>query len=117
MRANPLAVGRRCLVALLALLLLGTGVALAAGDDPRDAPSAADLVARVNAERAQRGLQTLTVASDLADVARRHSLDMAAQQRLYHNPALGSQVRNWRMVGENVGTGPDAATGACPESC
>ena len=35
---------------------------------------------------------------------------MAGQSRLYHNPQLTSDVKNWRWVGENVGYGPDALT-------
>lgn len=28
---------------------------------------------------------------------------MARKRTLYHNPSLGSQVTNWRSLGENVG--------------
>jgi hypothetical protein len=33
---------------------------------------------------------------------------MASGDRIYHNPNLQSQVRNWRIVAENVGRGSDA---------
>lgn len=65
----------------------------------------AAFVARIAAERAAAGRSPLAVADDLVAVARRHSATMAAENRLYHNPALGSQVVNWVKVGENVGTG------------
>lgn len=59
----------------------------------------------VNQERASRGLNRLTVGEPLSDVARRHSANMAAQGRLFHNPSLSSQVSNWTILGENVGQG------------
>lgn len=65
----------------------------------------AAFVARIAAERAAAGRSPLSVADDLVAVARRHSATMAAEDRLYHNPALGTQVVNWLKVGENVGTG------------
>jgi hypothetical protein len=84
---------------LLAGVAIGATHATAAGDD------ASSFVAKTNAERTSRGLRAYTVASDLAAVAKRHSQDMAARQSLYHNKNLGSEVSNWRVVGENVGDG------------
>lgn len=58
-----------------------------------------------NAERAERGIARLGRASDLTEVARRHSARMASKSSLYHNPDLGSEVSGWSRVGENVGRG------------
>lgn len=64
-----------------------------------------DFTERLNAERTDRGGDRLRVASDLTEVARRHSAKMASESRLHHNPSLGSQVSGWSRVGENVGRG------------
>ena len=58
-----------------------------------------------NVERATRGIDRLKVASDLSDVARRHSAKMARESNLHHNPNLASDVTGWSRVGENVGRG------------
>jgi hypothetical protein len=96
----------------LATLLLAPVAALAVGAAPASAtPSAsagsdgAAFVARTNDARRAHGLRPYAVAADLTAVAYRHSAEMAAQQRLYHNPRLASQVSNWQAVGENVGMG------------
>jgi hypothetical protein len=102
----------------LAAVVVGAALALwsaagafaAVAPDRRNGPSESAFVARVNAARSAVGLGALTVRTDLVDVARRHSADMAAQQRLYHNPALSSEVTGWQRVGENVGTGADVAS-------
>ncbi|MFY9586833.1 MAG: CAP domain-containing protein [Actinomycetota bacterium] len=60
----------------------------------------------VNAERANRGLSKLSVASDLMSVAHRHSAEMASRRSIFHNSSLTSEVRGWRAIGENVGRGP-----------
>src|ERR687897_472425 len=43
-------------------------------------------------------------------IAREQARRMADQGTLYHNPRLTTQVTSWRLVGENVGTGPDPLT-------
>lgn len=103
------ATGRRAgLAAWSAIVAALCGALLAAAVLPARAqvPDAeAAFVARIAAERAAAGRSPLFVADDLVAVARRHSATMAAEDRLYHNPALGTQVVNWVKVGENVGTG------------
>lgn len=64
----------------------------------------------VNAERANRGLARLSVASDLMAVAHRHSAEMASRRRIYHDSGLTSEVRGWRAIGENVGRGGSASS-------
>ncbi len=62
-------------------------------------------VSLANSARANRGLRSYTVASDLVSVARRHAQRMAAKHTIFHNPNLGGEVSNWQAVGENVGMG------------
>lgn len=59
----------------------------------------------VNQERVAAGLRPLTVAADLVRVARIHSIAMAQQQNVFHNPDLPRQVFRWLALGENVGDG------------
>ena len=75
-----------------------------------DSSAEAQFVSLINQERAARGLAKLTVKSDLVQVARNHSADMAAKNDLYHNPNLGSDVTGWQKVGENVGRGPSVSS-------
>ncbi|HVM03893.1 MAG TPA: CAP domain-containing protein [Acidimicrobiales bacterium] len=102
------ATGRRARRAAWSAIVAALCGALVAAASPARAqvPDVeAAFVARIGAERAAAGRSPLSVADDLVAVARRHSATMAAEKRLYHNPALGSQVVNWVKVGENVGTG------------
>jgi hypothetical protein len=70
----------------------------------------AEFVAATNRERAAAGLPALSVASDLVAVARRHSVRMADQSHLHHNPNLAGEVSGWQKVGENVGRGPSVSS-------
>lgn len=63
-------------------------------------------VAKINAERSARGMNSLVVYWDLVDDARAHSDRMMSEDRLYHNPGLGSVTTGWYALGENVGVGP-----------
>jgi hypothetical protein len=97
------------LFAMLALTLGGvvepTPMAWAATDTDAETR----FVDSINAERAQRGLPRLLVRADLRDVARRHSVRMADRSSLYHNPNLGTEVKDWRRVSENIGRGTSVA--------
>ncbi|MFA9446130.1 CAP domain-containing protein [Egicoccus sp. AB-alg6-2] len=93
---------RRLVVATA--VLAGMLVAPAAHADPRP-DLAGRFVDSVNAERVQRGLPRLQVASDLNAVAAKHSVRMADQRLLHHNPNLTTDVKNWARVAENVGRG------------
>jgi uncharacterized protein YkwD len=64
-------------------------------------------VDQINLLRRTLGLPTLQVSSQLSSVATRWAQQMAAEDRLYHNPNLGSQVSGWIRLGENVGVGYD----------
>jgi hypothetical protein len=70
----------------------------------------ADLVSRINAERSARGLRTLSVRSDLTEVARAWSDQMAAEARIYHDPYLPDEVSGWTALGDNVGRGPNVVS-------
>lgn len=59
-----------------------------------------------NSIRGEHGRASLALYSDLVDIARRHSQEMAAKGSIWHNPRLGSEVKGWDVVGENVGMGP-----------
>jgi uncharacterized protein YkwD len=99
-------------VLLLAFLLVaGVPVEPAAADGSVAMSSMeSDFVSRINQERSSRGLATLRVASDMVTVARNHSRRMADADHLHHNPNFGSEVTNWRKVGENVGRGPSVSS-------
>jgi len=64
----------------------------------------------LNHARTTHHLPRLSRHAALTSVARRQARRMADKGRLYHNPNLTSDVRNWRWVGENVGYGPDSAS-------
>jgi uncharacterized protein YkwD len=67
-------------------------------------------VAKLNHARNIRGIPLLNRKAALTRVAREQARRMADADRLYHNPRLSTDVRNWRWLGENVGYGPDALT-------
>lgn len=62
--------------------------------------------AKINAERAARGLGQLEVYWDLKDDARAQTQRMMDRDELYHNPNLGAATNGWFGLGENVGVGP-----------
>lgn len=66
--------------------------------------------AMVNATRVAKGLAPLTRHEGLVDVARRQSVRMVEQNKLYHNPDLRLDLDvlglDWHWSGENVGVGP-----------
>jgi hypothetical protein len=76
---------------------------------PARAGATEDFYAATNAARAGAGLPPLKPASDLAAVAQAWAEQMASTGKLAHNPNVQSQVKNWRFLGENVGTGGSVA--------
>ncbi len=60
------------------------------------------LAAKINQTRTDGHLRPYRVSPSLSAVAERQAHAMATQQRLFHNPSLTTDVRNWRAVGENV---------------
>ena len=64
-------------------------------------------LAKINALRSTLGLGTLTLDSQLTQVAQGWSQQMANAGDISHNPDLKNQVTsNWSKLGENVGMGP-----------
>ena len=102
--------GARTAALLLALasccaLHVTLGLAGAAAQTGSEVDAEAQFTARIASERQAAGRAPLAVEADLVAVARRHSARMVAAGRVYHNPALGDEVQNWVIVGENVGRG------------
>lgn len=95
----------------LALALLSLLAALVVAVPEASAgPGESTLVSRINSERTSRGRRAYAVRGDLTSVARTHASRMAARRDIYHNPNLGSEVRNWQALAENVGKGGDATS-------
>jgi hypothetical protein len=63
------------------------------------------LLSYTNAERAKYGKSKLVLSGDLVSVARKHSAEMASKSAIYHNSSIGSDVDDWKKIGENVGRG------------
>lgn len=61
--------------------------------------------ANINALRASRGLNTLTVDGELQGTAQWWAGQMLANGTLAHDPGLGTSVTGWSHIGENVGIG------------
>ncbi len=103
------------LLAMAALLLVGLVVVQ---------PSAAsavtsaefDLLDRINTSRAAAGVAPVKLSRDANDlVSRPWSARMAAENRLYHNPAYASQISSrvtssWTRLSENVGYASSVAS-------
>ncbi|MFP5310751.1 MAG: CAP domain-containing protein [Actinomycetes bacterium] len=100
----------RRLTTLTAVLGLLTSLLVMTPTLPAFASSSAesDLVSRINAERARRGLGGLSVSGDLVSVARDNSAKMARNGQLSHTSNLGGRVGGWEKVAENVGYGGSA---------
>ena len=104
------AAARRTLAVLLVALLAPVATTGALEARPTGtADDEAAFVSRINADRRAAGLPAYATAGDLVTVARRHAQRMADRGEHYHNPNLASEVSGWRLVGENVGQGPDVA--------
>ena len=91
-------------------LILADVAPAAAAAGARISTDERDVLSFVNANRAAGGLSPLVLDAELVSIARAHSQDMADSGVLGHNASLPSQVKGWRSIGENVGTGPDVDT-------
>lgn len=100
----------RRLSSFLAAAAVAVGALAIAAPAAHASTEESQFVSLANKERANRGLRSYSVASDLVAVARRHAQRMAASHSIYHNPNLGSDVDNWQAVGENVGMGGSAGS-------
>ncbi len=95
---------RRGLGGAVAVLLALTGLGLGGG--VAHASSGSSFVSLINSSRAAAGLRPYVVRSDLTAVAQAQAQRMASSGKLYHNPHLATDVKNFAWVGENVGYGP-----------
>ncbi|MGH9177694.1 MAG: CAP domain-containing protein, partial [Acidimicrobiales bacterium] len=96
----------RLVKAFGALIVALSLVPLTAAPASADSAGEVEFVTRLDDLRASRGLPRLTVDARLTEIARAWSATMAAQNRLYHNPSLASQLPSgWQKSGENVGYG------------
>lgn len=85
------------------LLAVGLVQGVAQADTSTDESRFVELI---NVSRSQAGLAPLTADGFLADIARRHSAEMASAGTIFHNSNLASDVTtNWQTLGENVGMG------------
>jgi cysteine-rich secretory family protein len=91
-------------VPIVAVVLAGFAAVASTSSDE------SSFVSRINSERTSRGLQALTVSSDLVSVARNWSSRMAASQTISHDPNISNEVSNWTRLGDNVGRGPDVTS-------
>ncbi|GEM_PF-5736732 len=67
-----------------------------------DRAAAAYMLDLVNDVRVTEGLQPLEPAEDIAEVAERWSAEMAADQRMRHNPSFADEICCWQLTTENV---------------
>jgi hypothetical protein len=97
---------RRRALGLMAVLLCLAGVGVMSGAAPAGADAASDetrFLDLTNQSRVAAGLAPVALAGDLTATARRHSNDMAAQNRMFHTSNLIGAVPGWTMAGEIVG--------------
>lgn len=95
---------------ILALILAGTVLAIASTSPAfaadTDAAAERASIDHINAERRERGLDTLVWNDRMAGIARQHSYEMAREDDLHHNSNLPNEVGDYAALGENVGYGP-----------
>ena len=111
--------GRTAIRSISRLLVVGvvaattvislTGTSWAA--DTTYAAQEVSFAAKINAERAERGLGRLSVNLQLTGVSRGWTDRMAAAGKMSHNPQVASQVEgDWTRLGENVGYSTSASS-------
>ena len=72
--------------------------------------SAEQFIADINALRAQVGVGALSESSALDSIAAGWTVHLESVGTLSHNPNLAASApSNWRVLGENVGAGPNVA--------
>jgi cysteine-rich secretory family protein len=94
---------RLALVVSSALVVLGLVAGPASADEVGDEQRFVQLI---NQSRGEAGLPPLSIDAQLVSGARIHSVEMAQQGTIFHNPGLAASVPdNWTRLGENVGMG------------
>jgi hypothetical protein len=96
---------KRWIATIVVAALATMGLGLSAG---ADSATEGEFLAKINAERSSRGLNTLSVDGGLVSHARTHTQDMIDAGEIFHSSeaelkaAAGS---GWSSIGENVGRG------------
>lgn len=99
------------LIATIIVGLVATAGAASAAGYTVDSGKEQEFLGLINEERTSRGLSALAFETDLRDVARAHSREMAEHGSIYHNDNLANEVEgNWTILGENVGMGGTVAS-------
>lgn len=65
---------------------------------------------KTNEERTSRNIPALIRDARVDRIAEHHSQQMAADETIYHNQSLSSELPSYEYGGENVGMGPDCLT-------
>lgn len=94
---------KRWISITLVAALATAGFGLSAG-----ASAEGDFLAKINAERSSRGLNTLSVDGGLASHAAKHTQDMINAGSIYHSSSAELKAAagsGWSAIGENVGRG------------
>lgn len=94
-------------IAFIVAIATLAGLGRAAGANPS---AEAEFVSRINDLRASKGLGALTPNDALTTVARAWAARMAEAGAISHNGNVGNELSGWKMLGENVGVGPDVAS-------
>jgi len=98
----------RKLATVAAIALVGMLIpqgARAEGSQADGAAMEAEFVQRINALRAEQGLDALEVHSNLVAKARDWSSTMADAGEIWHSDLADGITANWKRLGENVGMG------------
>jgi uncharacterized protein YkwD len=94
---------------LLAALLSPVTVSSAPSDNKcwKSKTSEKRFARKINSERVTDRLGKLRLDPELSRVAKKHTLEMAKNNKLYHTSSddLRARVTNWNLLGENVGVG------------
>jgi hypothetical protein len=97
---------RSAVIALFATLLSLGFVPFASSASAADSGAEAQFLSLINQERTSRGMNALTVRSEVIPVARNWTAKLIGDQALSHNPSLATLMpADWIAIGENVGFG------------
>ncbi len=92
-------------------LLVAVGVGATAHAQAYLATDESRNIQQVNGTRTSKGVKPLAFHAGLQAMARAQAVRMMQRGSIYHNPNLSKDITalgvNWKMVGENVGMGPD----------
>lgn len=93
-------------LSLTAITLIGDASPATAAVHPPAAlldAGSAHLLGLVNRERAAAGLRPLVLRDDISNIARAHSLDMAARRDIWHNDAYFTRGTRTRLAAKGLG--------------